>query len=146
MMAETCLLERLTASDLFLLLWDDYGWSSDIGGPAAVGAVAATRPAGAAGGRVLAAASRRRRRRRGAGRLRGAAGPGPQRACPGRTAVDTGPVRPPAAGRQPAPAPGRARPRGVGPCPLRQDRAPGATGLAGLAGSPHRSPRSPHQP
>jgi WS/DGAT/MGAT family acyltransferase len=31
-MAETRLLERLTASDLFLLLWDDYGWSSDIGG------------------------------------------------------------------------------------------------------------------
>jgi WS/DGAT/MGAT family acyltransferase len=31
-MAETHLLERLTASDLFLLLWDDYGWSSDIGG------------------------------------------------------------------------------------------------------------------
>ena len=30
-MAETRLLERLTASDLFLLLWDDYGWSSDIG-------------------------------------------------------------------------------------------------------------------
>lgn len=26
------MLERLTASDLFLLLWDDYGWSSDIGG------------------------------------------------------------------------------------------------------------------
>jgi WS/DGAT/MGAT family acyltransferase len=25
-------LERLTASDLFLLMWDDYGWSSDIGG------------------------------------------------------------------------------------------------------------------
>jgi hypothetical protein len=24
-MAETRLLERLTASDLFLLLWDDYG-------------------------------------------------------------------------------------------------------------------------
>ncbi|GAB3055419.1 wax ester/triacylglycerol synthase family O-acyltransferase [Intrasporangium mesophilum] len=24
--------ERVTASDLFLLLWDDYGWSSDIGG------------------------------------------------------------------------------------------------------------------
>ena len=22
----------MTASDLFLLLWDDYGWSSDIGG------------------------------------------------------------------------------------------------------------------
>src|SRR5262250_3445166 len=31
-MAETPLLERLTASDLFLLLWDDYGWSTDIGG------------------------------------------------------------------------------------------------------------------
>jgi hypothetical protein len=25
-------MDRLTASDLFLLLWDDYGWSSDIGG------------------------------------------------------------------------------------------------------------------
>jgi diacylglycerol O-acyltransferase / wax synthase len=25
-------LERVTASDLFLLLWDDYGWSSEIGG------------------------------------------------------------------------------------------------------------------
>jgi hypothetical protein len=25
-------LERLTASDLFLLQWDDFGWSSDIGG------------------------------------------------------------------------------------------------------------------
>ncbi|WP_040860705.1 wax ester/triacylglycerol synthase domain-containing protein, partial [Nocardia niigatensis] len=31
-MAETRLLERVTASDLFLLLWDDYGWSTDIGG------------------------------------------------------------------------------------------------------------------
>jgi diacylglycerol O-acyltransferase len=30
-MAETRRLERLTASDLFLLLWDDYGWSGDIG-------------------------------------------------------------------------------------------------------------------
>jgi diacylglycerol O-acyltransferase len=30
-MAPTSALERLTASDLFLL-WDDYGWSSDIGG------------------------------------------------------------------------------------------------------------------
>jgi diacylglycerol O-acyltransferase / wax synthase len=29
---ETRLLERLTASDLFMLLWDDYGWSTDIGG------------------------------------------------------------------------------------------------------------------
>ncbi len=25
-------LERLTASDLFLLMWDDYGWSTDVGG------------------------------------------------------------------------------------------------------------------
>jgi diacylglycerol O-acyltransferase len=25
-------LDRLTASDLFLPLWDDYGWSTDIGG------------------------------------------------------------------------------------------------------------------
>jgi diacylglycerol O-acyltransferase len=33
-MAETRLLERLTASDLFLLMWDDYGWSTDIGGVA----------------------------------------------------------------------------------------------------------------
>src|SRR5262245_65902396 len=24
-------LDRVTASDLFLLMWDDYGWSSDIG-------------------------------------------------------------------------------------------------------------------
>ena len=31
-MAGTPLLERVTASDLFLLLWDDYGWSTDIGG------------------------------------------------------------------------------------------------------------------
>jgi diacylglycerol O-acyltransferase / wax synthase len=31
-MAEARRLERLTASDLFLLLWDDYGWSGDIGG------------------------------------------------------------------------------------------------------------------
>ena len=31
-MAEIRPLERLTASDLFLLLWDDYGWSTDIGG------------------------------------------------------------------------------------------------------------------
>jgi diacylglycerol O-acyltransferase / wax synthase len=31
-MAGTRSLERLTASDLFLLLWDDYGWSTDIGG------------------------------------------------------------------------------------------------------------------
>jgi WS/DGAT/MGAT family acyltransferase len=35
-MAETRVLERVTASDLFLLLWDDYGWSTDIGGLAIV--------------------------------------------------------------------------------------------------------------
>lgn len=31
-MSDNRLLERVTASDLFLLLWDDYGWSTDIGG------------------------------------------------------------------------------------------------------------------
>jgi WS/DGAT/MGAT family acyltransferase len=31
-MAKARSLDRLTASDLFLLLWDDYGWSTDIGG------------------------------------------------------------------------------------------------------------------
>jgi diacylglycerol O-acyltransferase len=31
-MTEMRPLERLTASDMFLLLWDDYGWSTDIGG------------------------------------------------------------------------------------------------------------------
>jgi len=31
-MPQTRVLERLTASDLFLLLWDDYGWCTDIGG------------------------------------------------------------------------------------------------------------------
>jgi diacylglycerol O-acyltransferase / wax synthase len=31
MKGATRLLERLTASDMFLLLWDDYGWSSDFG-------------------------------------------------------------------------------------------------------------------
>jgi hypothetical protein len=31
-MAETPPLERLTASDLFMLLWDDYGWPNQIGG------------------------------------------------------------------------------------------------------------------
>jgi diacylglycerol O-acyltransferase len=31
-MAETRLVERLTASDLFMLMWEDYGWSTDIGG------------------------------------------------------------------------------------------------------------------
>jgi diacylglycerol O-acyltransferase len=36
MKAEARPLDRLTASDLFLLLWDDYGWSTDIGGLAIV--------------------------------------------------------------------------------------------------------------
>jgi diacylglycerol O-acyltransferase / wax synthase len=31
-MTGTPVLERLTASDLFLLMWDDYGWPTDIGG------------------------------------------------------------------------------------------------------------------
>jgi WS/DGAT/MGAT family acyltransferase len=31
-MAEPRRLERLTASDLFMLLWDDYGWPNEIGG------------------------------------------------------------------------------------------------------------------
>ena len=31
-MTDTPPLERLSASDLFLLLWDDYGWATDIGG------------------------------------------------------------------------------------------------------------------
>lgn len=31
-MAVKRILDRVTASDMFLLLWDDYGWSSDIGG------------------------------------------------------------------------------------------------------------------
>jgi diacylglycerol O-acyltransferase / wax synthase len=31
-MAETPFLERLTASDLFMLLWDEYGWPNEIGG------------------------------------------------------------------------------------------------------------------
>jgi hypothetical protein len=41
-MAGTPVLERLTASDLFLLQWDEYGWSSDIGGLASLDG---TRPA-----------------------------------------------------------------------------------------------------
>jgi hypothetical protein len=42
-MAETRVLERLTASDLFLL-WDDYGWSSDIGGLAILEGTSLARP------------------------------------------------------------------------------------------------------
>ena len=46
-------LERVTASDLFLLMWDDYGWSSDIGGLAIVDGAALHDPdgRGASGGR-----------------------------------------------------------------------------------------------
>jgi WS/DGAT/MGAT family acyltransferase len=33
---DTRLLERLTASDLFMLMWDDYGWPNEIGGLAIV--------------------------------------------------------------------------------------------------------------
>ena len=36
-MARAPVLDQLTASELFLLLWDDYGWSNDIGGPAVCG-------------------------------------------------------------------------------------------------------------
>jgi diacylglycerol O-acyltransferase len=39
-------LERLTASDLFLLMWDDYGWSSDIGGLAVLDGIGLLDPAG----------------------------------------------------------------------------------------------------
>ena len=40
-MTRTRPLERLTASDLFLLLWEDYGWSTDIGGVGGGGGVLA---------------------------------------------------------------------------------------------------------
>jgi Wax ester synthase-like Acyl-CoA acyltransferase domain len=235
-MAEPPLLERLTASDLFMLLWDDYGWPNQIGGlaildgttlldrdgrvrieairrrieprlaavprfrqllsrprlglgwplwvdapafdladhlrvhplgapadhaqllracaelaatagsrPAAVGAVAAPRPASATGGRVLEAAPRPRRRPRGGGRLRGAAGPGRRGAHPGRPAVDADPDpdHQDAAGRQPAPTPPATRSRVVGPGPSGQDPASGPSGLAGMAGSLHRTARAP---
>src|SRR5215472_1215940 len=45
-MAETHLLDRLTASDLFLLMWDDYGWSSDIGGLAVLHGTSLLDPGG----------------------------------------------------------------------------------------------------
>ena len=37
MIARAPVLDRLTALELFLLLWDDYGRSNDIGGPAVCG-------------------------------------------------------------------------------------------------------------
>ncbi|MGE5226406.1 MAG: wax ester/triacylglycerol synthase family O-acyltransferase [Planctomycetaceae bacterium] len=39
-------LERVTASDLFLLMWDDYGWSTDIGGLAILDGDALLDPTG----------------------------------------------------------------------------------------------------
>jgi diacylglycerol O-acyltransferase / wax synthase len=45
-MAEPPLLERVTASDLFLLMWDDYGWSSDIGGLAILDGTSLLEPGG----------------------------------------------------------------------------------------------------
>jgi WS/DGAT/MGAT family acyltransferase len=49
-------LERLTASDLFMLLWDDYGWSTDIGGLAILDGASLLDP----GGHVRIEAIRRR--------------------------------------------------------------------------------------
>ena len=45
-MANPGLLDRLTASDLFLLMWDDYGWSSDIGGLAVLDGASLLGPGG----------------------------------------------------------------------------------------------------
>ena len=45
-MIERRQLERLTASDMFLLLWDDYGWSSDIGGLAILDGTSLVEPDG----------------------------------------------------------------------------------------------------
>jgi WS/DGAT/MGAT family acyltransferase len=45
-MAKRPLLERLTASDLFLLMWDDYGWSTDIGGLAVLDGTSLLGPGG----------------------------------------------------------------------------------------------------
>ena len=45
-MIERRQLERLTASDMFLLLWDDYGWSSDIGGLAILDGTSLLEPDG----------------------------------------------------------------------------------------------------
>jgi diacylglycerol O-acyltransferase / wax synthase len=48
-MAKRRALERLTASDIFLLLWDDYGWSSDIGGLAILDGASLVDPDGRVG-------------------------------------------------------------------------------------------------
>ena len=55
-MAERRILERVSASDLFLLLWDDYGWSTDIGGLAILDGHGVLEP----GGRVRIEDVRRR--------------------------------------------------------------------------------------
>jgi len=62
-MAEARLLDRLTASDLFLLLWDDYGWATDIGALAILdGTSLLDRDGGVAGDdRLLGGLERRRR-------------------------------------------------------------------------------------
>jgi WS/DGAT/MGAT family acyltransferase len=53
-MAETRVLQRVTASDLFMLMWEDYGWSTDIGGLAILDGASLLDP----GGRVRIAAVR----------------------------------------------------------------------------------------
>jgi hypothetical protein len=45
-MPDPPLLERLTASDLFVLLWDDLGWSGDIGALAVLDGTALLDPDG----------------------------------------------------------------------------------------------------
>ena len=49
-------MDRVTASDLFLLMWDDYGWSTDIGGLAILDGASLLDP----GGRVRIEAVRTR--------------------------------------------------------------------------------------
>jgi hypothetical protein len=175
-MAEKRPLERLTASDLFLLLWHDYGWFSDIGGLAILdGGSLLDRH-----GRVQIEAVRRHteprlaavprfrqllpglpQRRVGAllrlhhaladgaaGRLRGAAGPEPRRAHPGRTApaADADPDRRCATARQPPSASAGARSRVVRPRPTAKDAPRDAGGPARVAAGPHRTADSTDQP
>jgi len=45
-MAETRVLQRVTASDLFMLMWEDYGWSTDIGGLAILDGASLLDPGG----------------------------------------------------------------------------------------------------
>ena len=60
MIARAPVLDRLTASELFLLLWDDYDWSNDIGRPAVCGGASLL----GRGGRVRIEAVRERPQRR----------------------------------------------------------------------------------